>query len=129
MLKVIAYALEKRGEMLQCILETFVKPDNPITDYNTRYSGITADMLKDVKTRLPDVIVQLRSIFSAETILVGHSLNSDFTALGLLHGRVIDTVHLFPHPQGLPHRSALRILAERCVNLFFMLLGWLSRGI
>lgn len=100
-----------------------MKPDNPITDYVTQHSGITAEMLKDVTTRLPEVIVKLREIFCEETILVGHSLNSDFQALSLVHGRVIDTVHLYPHPQGLPHRSALRILAERCVHIF-VLLSW-----
>ena len=91
-----------------------MKPERPITDYNTRYSGITAAMLAPVATRLPEVIVRLRELLTPDTILVGHSLDSDFKALGLVHGRVLDTVHMFPHPRGLPSRPALRVLADRC---------------
>jgi RNA exonuclease 1 len=55
---------------------------------------------------------------------VGHALENDFKALKLLHGNVIDTVILFPHPRGLPYRSALRILVQRYAlerNLVFYL--------
>ncbi|KAJ8953185.1 hypothetical protein NQ318_003221 [Aromia moschata] len=49
---------------------------------------------------------------TSETILVGHSLESDMKALKIVHGTVIDTSVLFPHKMGLPHKRALRALAS-----------------
>jgi RNA exonuclease 1 len=96
---------------LKSIYETLVKPDLPVVDYNSRFSGITAGLLAGVKTRLQDVQRHLLSLFSTDTILIGHSLNSDLLALKLIHSKVVDTSIVFPHPRGLPYRRALRTLA------------------
>ena len=50
-------------------------------------------------------------MFSAETILIGHSLESDLKALKLLHATVVDTSVVFPHKMGPPYKRALRMLA------------------
>nr|CAG4651609.1 EOG090X01LQ [Triops cancriformis] len=96
----------------QCktVYETLVKPDHPLLDCNTRFSGITEDDLKNVKTTLRDVQATLLSMFSDKTILIGHSLDSDLRALKLIHKTVIDTSIVFPHKMGLPYRRALRNL-------------------
>ncbi|XP_069487021.1 RNA exonuclease 1 homolog [Ambystoma mexicanum] len=95
---------------LQVIYDTFVKPDNEVIDYNTRFSGVTEDDLKNVTTTIRDVQAIMLNLFSADTILIGHSLESDLFALKLIHNNVVDTAIVFPHRLGLPHKRALRNL-------------------
>ncbi|KAM5194511.1 RNA exonuclease 1 homolog [Mantella aurantiaca] len=95
---------------LQVVYDTFVKPDNEIIDYNTRFSGITEDHVKNITTSIRDVQAIMLNLFSADTILIGHSLENDLLALKLFHDTVVDTSIVFPHRLGLPHKRALRYL-------------------
>ncbi|CAL9696447.1 unnamed protein product [Knipowitschia caucasica] len=94
----------------QVIYDTFVKPASKVVDYNTRFSGVTEEDLRDVSITLRDVQAVLLSMFSAESILLGHSLESDLMALKLIHSSVVDTAIVFPHRLGLPYKRALRNL-------------------
>ncbi|XP_068619556.1 RNA exonuclease 1 homolog [Battus philenor] len=94
------------------VYETLVKPLHPIIDYNTRYSGITEEQMMSVKTTLLEVQATLLTMFNSKTILIGHSLESDFKALKLIHDTVIDTSVLFPHKMGPPYKRALRNLSS-----------------
>ncbi|KAM6963387.1 RNA exonuclease 1 homolog [Aplochiton taeniatus] len=98
---------------LKVIYDTFVKPESKVVDYNTRFSGVTEEDLENATITLRDVQAVMLNMFSAESILIGHSLESDLFALKLIHSTVVDTAIVFPHRLGLPYKRALRnLMAE-----------------
>ena len=106
------------------VLDLLVKPELPVMDHLTQYSGITAAMLATATATMTDVHAKLLEIVDGSgsdssssgsagpAVLVGHSLECDLQALRLVHTRIIDTSLLFPHPAGLPYRHALRHLTK-----------------
>lgn len=85
----------------EIVLDTFVKVYEPVTDYRTFVSGITA---KDIAPEshnamdLEDVRELVKEILHGK-ILVGHGLSNDLKALGLTHPwtdtRDTATYHIF----------------------------------
>jgi RNA exonuclease 1 len=68
---------------LNVLFDVFVEPEGAVLDYNTRWSGITAESFAAASERVSLTSAQdlLFSHMSAETILIGHSLDSDLIAL------------------------------------------------
>ena len=81
-----------------------------------RFSGISAESLKDVKTSLQDIQGRLLELFHPRTILIGQSLESDLRALKMTHPFIVDTTILFPHPRGPPLKSSLKYLAQKYLS-------------
>uniref|UniRef100_A0A0N5AZQ4 Exonuclease domain-containing protein n=1 Tax=Syphacia muris TaxID=451379 RepID=A0A0N5AZQ4_9BILA len=99
-------------EEYNVILDTLVKPYEPITDYLTMFSGITKELLDPVDVRITDVQLALRHILPADAIIVGHSLEFDFRALNLAHPYCIDVAYALNLSGSEKHRSSLKTLAH-----------------
>ncbi|KAL2077612.1 hypothetical protein ACEWY4_027116 [Coilia grayii] len=95
---------------LQVIYDAFVKPENEVIDYNTRFSGVAEKDVKCTSVCLKDVQNTLLNFINADTILIGHELDRDLCALKLLHSVVVDTSVSFPHRLGPPHKLELHHL-------------------
>lgn len=109
---------------LEPVYETLVKPSHTIVDYNTRYrptvqgdsddsdcsvfrfSGLTAGDFVGVETTLSQVQEQLLDLFSSETILVGHSLESDLQTLKVCECEQLHSPLYLPPSPPPPYRSS-----------------------
>ena len=98
------------------IYDKLVKPDVPIIDYLTKYSGITEEKLANVTTTLKDIQEDILNIFSRDDILIGHSLQSDFSVLKIRHPNVVDTAIIYDHKAGPPFKPSLRYLTSEFLN-------------
>lgn len=104
------------NEKYESVYETFVKPDNKITNYMTPFSGITEETLRDVTKTLKEVQEDIRQLLPPDAILVGQSLNVDLNSMKLMHPYVIDTSVIFNISGERKSKSKLRTLAREFLN-------------
>ncbi|XP_065319462.1 uncharacterized protein LOC135927413 isoform X2 [Gordionus sp. m RMFG-2023] len=103
-------------ETLTPVYDQLVKPDGPVKDYLTAWSGLTEDDLIDVTITLKDVQRDIAKMIQRDkrgAIICGHSLNFDLLALKMFHPYVIDTSIIY-NIRGDSHfkKSKLKTLAK-----------------
>jgi len=103
------------GKDLKTVYDSFVLPYNDIVNYNTKFSGITKEILDSASKRLEDVQREILELISDRTILAGHSLENDLIALKMVHTRIIDTSVLYPSSRP-GYKNALRWLCNKYLN-------------
>ncbi|KGO77387.1 Exonuclease, RNase T/DNA polymerase III [Penicillium italicum] len=82
------------GEVL---INSFVAPTAPVTNWLTPISGITPEKMdvaiaddRAFKSN-HDARRALQMFLDRDTVLIGHALHHDLRTLGLVHGRIVDT--------------------------------------
>lgn len=63
-----------------------------------------------------DLVTGPEPIFTPNTILLGHSLECDLTAMKIRHALCIDTALIYKHPRGPPYKPGLKWLAQRYLH-------------
>ncbi|EPB74069.1 hypothetical protein ANCCEY_06856 [Ancylostoma ceylanicum] len=77
-----SYNIREDGSV---VFDTLVKPKNEITDYLTKFSGITPALMEPVTTTVEDVQEVIRAVLPPDAILCGHSLEFDLRAMRMAH--------------------------------------------
>lgn len=98
-------------EDMRVVYNELVKPEREITDYLTRYSGITPQMMENVVTTLEDVQEFIRENLPRDSIFCGHSLNMDLSAIQIFHPYVIDTSVIYNRTGIRSQKPSLKALA------------------
>ncbi|KAI0885562.1 uncharacterized protein GGS22DRAFT_187847 [Annulohypoxylon maeteangense] len=123
----------------EILADILVQPYGEVLDLNTRYSGVTPEAMASAERWVPgedhrptpssEAKPKLKiasdpkaardllfSLISTDTPLIGHGLENDLNAIRIIHPTCIDTILLFPHKRGLPHRNSLKMLMETLLN-------------
>lgn len=80
------------------VLDRYIRPEKPVSDYMTPVSGVKAVHLDGVVYSIRDVHKDMLRWFGPDKILVVHDGGNDMKQLKVLSRLTIDTGVLFQHP-------------------------------
>ncbi|KAF7683676.1 Small RNA degrading nuclease 5 [Astathelohania contejeani] len=90
------------------IYDKLVRPSYEVIDYCTRYSGLDESVHNGITYE--QMVQEITDLLGANTIIVGHSLYNDLTALKLYHTKLIDTSHIYRTKDN--YKISLKALAK-----------------
>ncbi|KAG9254047.1 ribonuclease H-like domain-containing protein [Emericellopsis atlantica] len=102
----------------QVLLDKLVWPDCPMQHFNTRFSGITRQMMNDARRRRTCLFgrasarAEMWKFIGQDTVVVGHGSNNDFTSLRWIHPRIVDTF-LIEEPFATVERAKFEAAMEK----------------
>ncbi|KAJ1618362.1 ribonuclease H-like domain-containing protein [Pavlovales sp. CCMP2436] len=98
---------------------SLVKPRQSVIDYRTKYSGITKEMLASADARPFSEVRGCVLTLIEGRIVVGHSVDQDFTVLGIDHPTALsrDTAHDLRRLRNRNRPRKLKHLVEEWVGL------------
>lgn len=105
------------NHLLEVVYDSFIIPEHQIIDLNTRFSGLKREDFDDATKDLAEVQRDLIEVFGTDSILIGHSLQSDLLSLKMVHRKCVDTSMVWPHRRGAPFKRALRNLMREILQI------------
>ncbi|KAH0478816.1 MAG: hypothetical protein KVP17_002257 [Porospora cf. gigantea B] len=103
------------------LLDLLVRPQMPVRDYRTQFSGVTREMLEGAQAvSFEEAVGRVHDVLNStpDPIIVGHSLNGDLEVLRLCHPHCIDTAILYPKEGGsLQVKHSLQYLVKTQLGL------------
>lgn len=96
----------------EVLLDTLVLPSLPVVDYRTDIHGIRPQDLQSVMFTFRHAQAAMLQVCCSETVLIGHGLCNDLTALKMKHQKVVDTALLFEREDAPHHTPALKDVAS-----------------
>lgn len=106
----------------EILIHKYIKPDKRITDYRTKWSGVTPAKMNEAVAKNQAYFgwkaarTALLSYIDNETILVGHALHHDLQVLNLIHTRCVDSGILAKNVSGGKRQWGLKGLSDQLLS-------------
>lgn len=99
------------------VYKEILRPEDPVYNANTFVHGLTRHQIESAEISVRECRQKFLELISSDSILVGHDIKSDLRALKIVHYKIIDTQHAFPHPLGGNNKMSLRQLLKEKLDL------------
>jgi RNA exonuclease 1 len=97
----------------EVVYDQIVRPRSKIVSYETRYSGLTKEIV-DSGIGMEEAKREVLDYIGTDTVVVGHGIENDLTALEIFHDKIIDTAYIYLNSQS--RRLSLSQLAKVHLN-------------